>query len=610
MLRQWPEINSLSFKCGTPSPDITLGRIVGDIPPSISHVVFDSALSSNALQTLCIMLRTRNEAWVHSHRDSNDGLIGLAIKRHKFSREDLQYLLEMLDLTAIDRFSGRPSFDETHPDQFCVSESHQVAHTESLRQHKDKHSSIESDIIEKSGLKYLDLSYCDLSDKDCADILRAATSASSSIEALDFEGNHVGEKFMEALKEVTKSSECRLRYIGLKKTGLSNMVFLEFLEIVGSYHALNGFDVSHNQLNSPSEEKLKKAFKFCFRGNSSLRYADFSYNQFPKETILSVYLALLESLSIQILLLIGNPGVRKCDEYSLIEERLQSNRIKSLTTFGNDDAISSGGGMTKSKHDDSAIRVQLPEAEASYSISSSSVAEASFVSALPEFQVISAENSLQPFDSGTLDESKGLERKVSSTNNVLCVLFSVPLAWKDKNKKLHAIEMLDYTTERRSIWQLFKEVQRDIEVQFDFATTDKLRTAVTLGCRALHFSGHGHPQGLNFEDGKAGLQFVKVDTLRDLCVAGGSQLEFVFVSACHSKLAGEAFAAAGVPHVVCVKLDARLLDSAANVFTRAFYLSLAVGKTVKDSFDIGKQVFLKQFIVLNYKTFFFIDISN
>ena len=107
---------------------------------------------------------------------------------------------------------------------------------------------------------------------------------------------------------------------------------------------------------------------------------------------------------------------------------------------------------------------------------------------------------------------------------------------------------------------------------------------------ALHFSGHGHPQGLNFEDGRSGLQFVNVDTLKDLCIAGGSKLEFVFVSACHSKRAGEAFAEAGVPHVVCVKLDARLLDTAANVFTRAFYIALVIGKTVRQAFQIGKQV--------------------
>ena len=42
-------------------------------------------------------------------------------------------------------------------------------------------------------------------------------------------------------------------------------------------------------------------------------------------------------------------------------------------------------------------------------------------------------------------------------------------------------------------------------------------------------------------------------------------------------------------HCVCVKLDATIQDSAANAFTRAFYISLAVGKTVQQSFDIGKQ---------------------
>ncbi|CAN0400581.1 unnamed protein product, partial [Discosporangium mesarthrocarpum] len=69
----------------------------------------------------------------------------------------------------------------------------------------------------------------------------------------------------------------------------------------------------------------------------------------------------------------------------------------------------------------------------------------------------------------------------------------------------------------------------------------------------------------------------------------GPKLDFVFVSACHSKLAGEAFAQAGVPHVVCVKLDAEIMDVAARSFTAAFYLALAVGHTVRDSFDIGRE---------------------
>ena len=42
-------------------------------------------------------------------------------------------------------------------------------------------------------------------------------------------------------------------------------------------------------------------------------------------------------------------------------------------------------------------------------------------------------------------------------------------------------------------------------------------------------------------------------------MAGGMRLNFVFVSACFSRKAGEAFASAGVPHVVCVSIDAKVV---------------------------------------------------
>merc|ERR1712167_86430 len=64
-------------------------------------------------------------------------------------------------------------------------------------------------------------------------------------------------------------------------------------------------------------------------------------------------------------------------------------------------------------------------------------------------------------------------------------------------------------------------------------------------------------------------------------------VKFVFVSACFSQSAGEAFVKAGIPHVVCVALNSDLLDRAAQTFTHAFYLSLAVGDTIQDAFDVG-----------------------
>jgi hypothetical protein len=171
----------------------------------------------------------------------------------------------------------------------------------------------------------------------------------------------------------------------------------------------------------------------------------------------------------------------------------------------------------------------------------------------------------------------------------LWVLFSAPLAWRDaQSGVLRPIEMLNYKSEKDTLWQVFREGQRDIDLHFNFATTDQLRSAVTLGCKALHFSGHGHPDWLNFEDGRSGLQIVTVERLEKLCSAGGIKLDFVFVSACYSRNAGEAFAAAGVKHVVCVSVDAQLLDTAATIFTRAFYLALVVGENVDKAFEIGQ----------------------
>ena len=202
---------------------------------------------------------------------------------------------------------------------------------------------------------------------------------------------------------------------------------------------------------------------------------------------------------------------------------------------------------------------------------------------------------LRPKSMGHILEQTRANTTVSSEiikrkpKNVLNVLFAAPLAWRDRSNRLHPLEVLDYGAERDALSHVFREVQRDISVIYDFATTDALRTALSFGCRALHFSGHGHESHLNFEDGRSGLQLVNVDTLRALLSAGGLRLDFVFVSACHSKPTGQAFVDAGVKHVVCVKIEAMIQDSSAMAFTRAFYLALLSGQTVKHSFLIAKE---------------------
>jgi hypothetical protein len=172
--------------------------------------------------------------------------------------------------------------------------------------------------------------------------------------------------------------------------------------------------------------------------------------------------------------------------------------------------------------------------------------------------VVDKQEKTQPSEEKLSENLKSGSTSSSFSNNTLNVLFSAPLAGFDRTGKAHPLETLDYSSERDTLIQVFKEVHRDISVHFDFATTDSLRTLLSFGCKVLHFSGHGVPKGLCFEDGRSGLQVIRESQLKDLLSAGGLSLEFVFVSACYSKEIGEAFVKAGVNHVVCVKIDSKV----------------------------------------------------
>lgn len=161
------------------------------------------------------------------------------------------------------------------------------------------------------------------------------------------------------------------------------------------------------------------------------------------------------------------------------------------------------------------------------------------------------------------------------------------------------------------------------------ASADTLRSIATLvhssGCRGIHYAGHADADHLVLESASATgcgrAHKLSGAKLRDLFAAGrrdslgrqhgGSVLaspppplaeraavrsrsgvRFCFVSACQSQAAGEAFVAAGVPHVVAVKTWSRVADQAAHHFTSHFYLALFNGSTVQQAFDIGKAFLL------------------
>lgn len=108
------------------------------------------------------------------------------------------------------------------------------------------------------------------------------------------------------------------------------------------------------------------------------------------------------------------------------------------------------------------------------------------------------------------------------------------------------------------------------------ATADNLRSLLTRGCfSCLHFSGHGHPDTLAFEDACGAAHLLDLSSLRKLIAAGGGQapLQLAFVNCCFSSVAAQHLAECGIPHVIASPL--RLQDVAAAAFTRGLYSELA-----------------------------------
>ena len=84
-----------------------------------------------------------------------------------------------------------------------------------------------------------------------------------------------------------------------------------------------------------------------------------------------------------------------------------------------------------------------------------------------------------------------------------------------------------------------------------------------------------------------GPNWFNVQDIKDLIVCDSIvPFKFVFVSECHSGLAGKTFSSASISHVVFCRQESKLKDTAALAFTRHFYLVLAVGHTVKELFTL------------------------
>jgi hypothetical protein len=123
-----------------------------------------------------------------------------------------------------------------------------------------------------------------------------------------------------------------------------------------------------------------------------------------------------------------------------------------------------------------------------------------------------------------------------------------------------------------------------IEVEtLNAATVDDLRRALLRNSfDVVHFSGHGSPSGLSFEDANGTLMVAPAGALADLLVR--RQVRVALLNACYSMSVGR-IVAFGTEHTIAS--SGPISDPGAIEFTRGFYDALGAGTTVPDAYHEG-----------------------
>lgn len=559
-----PMINGLSFSTdsklenaessrsnGDNQGDRTIGllaSLAGSLPPWITYLTFDGALHEQDVATLVSILETVGKLSTGEDPSSSGSEAGsasqgkfsfLAIRRSPFISADIWNKFFGLFYTKGSVNSSRPL----------------------------------------SSLKSLDLSFNGLGDELCATILKIVyEEPHCCLEELDLSGNRIrnGSKFIRELgkrgKRSNRSSQLHTLVLASNDLGVVD-AWYEILTILQSETLkLRSLDISSNSI-SLSEYSKTATIVQLISSNTNLVRLNLSRNKFDAGAV-GDFIRQLQDDTFARDCTLGFLELRENDPPLTPEHKA------GLHSF-----------LTRSRRN--LLKRRIAEREKRESETATVDSPSQGASGTVEDQ---APDEMIPEDDTVMGDASDIMSIVSNdhhdvapSGNLITVLFSAPLVFKDNQQTFKPFRKLNFEMERELIWQCLKEASRDIELSFDNATHDRLLATITKRCSCLHYSGHGHMNHLPFEDGTGGTKWFPVDQFKKLIEndRNVAPFRFVFVSACYSGLAGETFASAGVPHVVCCQQEYELKDNAALAFTRQFYLSLAVGNTVREAFEQG-----------------------
>lgn len=537
-----------------------LANLTGSLPPWVSYLTFDNMLGDRDLRALVAILETMGK--LSTGQDTQDDERTIASEVSIGQSQGKFGCLNVRNSPQISRESWSSFFQLLG------------------KLGPAKRNLVPPPLV---SLKILDLSGNKLGDEAAAMVLELVHDKDSgcSLEQLDLSGNRIGRgtnviRVLCAYTEYYRYNQT----VGVKmlrkswKSTLHTLILSENDLFLGQ-GALEIFALlKHNAL--------------C------LRYLDLSSNSLEGDSYQLLASSLLKNTALCHLNLSGNKF--SPNQIDLILDHLNSGDAESGLSFllfeKNSPSLNESHRaklakfLRKSRKN--AIERHMKESDAqgdTFDVGNASIGSGLDLIDEESASIPNQESSRDPsYQSNKSDSVNTLD----SAENRITVLFSAPLVFADGENQLHPFAKLDFEMERELLWQCMKEASRDIDMNFDNAHHSRLLATLTRRCSVLHYSGHGHPTFLPFEDGMGGPNWLDVQDIKELILQDGVvPFKFVFVSACHSGLAGETFSSAGVPHVVCCKQESELKDTAALAFTRSFYLALLVGHTVQESFDQG-----------------------
>lgn len=384
-------------------------------------------------------------------------------------------------------------------------------------------------------LRLLDLSGNHLGDELCGKLIASVLDESSSciLERLDLSGNSIGrgEFFSAALEPYAsrvRRASSRLKMLKLNSNSLhlGNVFTLIISMLDKDFLKLSSLSLASNGLTG-EELGARDLFSYCLSTNTRLIELDLSYNNFR----INFFSRLFNSNTTTGLGFINLAGN---------DPSLHDGVLRPLQTFlnrGRQNQISRGRFDRESTTQDLWLHSVKGE---------KSVAAVTPRPALaPSETAALAERWNQEINNA----QQGEKRTTRSTHsNKLTVFFSAPLGFvvKDSFKPVEAD--LNFQGERELLFQSFREARMDIDLTFDTATTDRLIAARSRRCSCIHYSGHGYPKHLAFENGMGGVHWLSVDQLKSVISSGNggeAPFNFVFVSACYSLNIGQTFVEAG-----------------------------------------------------------------